>query len=660
MPLKNLEILVCDNMLINGAGFMKTKGKIQEQEEWCSCGCCGHSEHHQHSRKSLLFDYLWDIFKIVISLCLLVIGCIVSNHIIKLIIFILSAFSVGYKLLLLCAKNIAKGIIFNENTLMLVASIVAFILGEYFEGAFVVLLYSVGELLEGFATANSKRKIAGLAGLKSETAHLIGKGGIADVEPDCVGVGSLIEVRRGERVPIDGVVFGCSAQFDVKAITGESEYINTKSGDSVFSGAINVGNPMVLRTTKLYKDSTVEKIIRCVQQSAKQKSQSQRFITSFAKIYTPIIGVFALLIAVLVPLIDGFNFSRWIYKALSLLVISCPCALVVSVPLAYFVGIGALAKSGVLVKGGNYIDAVAKAQIAVFDKTGTLTKGEFEVVDIVALGKYDKDEIIEYAISLEKHSNHPLAKAIVKAKNNCKYKAIDIVEDAGKGVMGIVNGLSVVVGSADYLEINGLEVNSVFSGVEIFVGIDGQLCGVLLLQDQIKENATDSLSLLKKYGIFRTIILSGDKEESVKHIAEFVGVDEYYAKLMPEEKYEKLKTLQSSSVGTTIYVGDGINDSPSIACADVGVAMGALGSEIAIDSADVVVMDDDLMRLPKLIKFSKKIRKTVFENIVFSLMVKLLIMALGFFVNLPMWLAITADVGCMLLAVLNSLSNYKL
>lgn len=579
-----------------------------------------------------------------------------------LVLRIFAAIISGYGILVKSVKNVLRKEFFDENTLMLIAAITAFIIGESAEGVFIVILYNLGELLEDIATDSSREKIAGLAELKSFKANLLIDGKVSEVPPESVEKGSFILVRKGDRVPIDGKIVKGSADFDFKAITGESKLYSVSEGDDVYGGALNLGDAVVIKTEKLYKDSTVEKIIKLVENSAERKAKSQKFITAFAKIYTPCVVIFALILAVVLPVFDGYNFTKWIYKALNFLIVSCPCALVISVPLGFFIGIGSLAKRGILVKGSNYIDVLAATKVAVFDKTGTLTKGEFSISAISAEDGYGEKEILKIAASVEQGSSHPIAKALVSGNGQGFYNVSDIKEVSGKGVSGIINGIKYTVGSSrilsetDALKNDGENYNSVY------VLKENEVIGRISIIDGIKEESARLIKDLRSAGVEKTFILSGDNYAAVNKAAKEIGVSKAYGELLPEHKSDKIsEIIKNTERGKVLFCGDGINDAPSIATADVGVAMGALGSEAAIDTADVIITDDNLLKIPYAIKKSKLIKRKVLTNVIVSVGVKFAILLLSVFMPLPVWLAMLGDVGVMLLAVLNSLtiSLYK-
>lgn len=627
----------------------------------CCCeGCREKSAKRQEKGEGFFAEYGAEMVKILFSTVILVLAVTLPiNETVKLLLCIASLVICGYEIIIKCFKNIFKGNFFDENFLMTLASVVALCIGERFEGALIVILYSFGELLEDIATDSSRKRIAGLSELKSDFVRVLSSCGVAEVLPENVEVGTLIEIRKGDRVPLDGVLIGADAEFDLKAVTGETKPYHVKGGESVYAGAINIGAPVVIKTTKKYEDSTVARIISLVEGANAKKAKTQKFITAFSKIYTPAVVGAAVLLASLPPLFDSMNFVKWILKALNFLVISCPCALVISVPLGFFVGIGSLSKKGVLVKGSNYIDVLSAVNVAVFDKTGTLTKGNFKVEKIVAENGFTESDIKNFVAPIESSSSHPIAKSIVEYSAGYTFFASDVEEIAGKGMKGSVNGKTVYVGNAALMSDLGLFVtDGGYFGTVIYVAVDDKFAGKILIYDEIKENSAEAIKLLKKYGVKKTVMISGDNAQVCRAVGEKVGIDEIYSGLLPEQKANKLSEIIASANGKVLYAGDGINDAPSLAMADVGVAMGGLGSESAIESADVVVMDDNTLKIPLSIKYSRKIRRKVKENIIGSLAIKFVIMALSVAFTLPVWVAMIADVGVMLLAVANSLTNY--
>lgn len=643
---------------------MKHERHRNEVELGCSCGCC--ESHHKNKGEKGVFlkDYGFELIKIVMSTALVVLCvCVEFSYIVNLLTLLCATLICGSNLILGFIKSLAKKRFFTEQTLMLIAVTVAFILGEFIESVMITVLFSSGELLEKIATDNSRKKVSMIGELKVSVAHLISSAGITDVTPEYVTAGSLVEVKKGEKIPFDGVLVGADAVLDLKSITGESRLYTVKNGDGVFGGSINAGNPIVIRTTKEYKDSTAEKITELVEHSLERKAKSQKFITKFAKIYTPIVAILAVVIAVVVPLFDGLNFTKWIYKGLSFLVISCPCALVISVPLAFFSGIGGLARKGVLVKGGNYLDALSSVKTVIFDKTGTITEGKFTVEKVVAFNGFSEEEVLDYASIIERKSNHPIAKSIVEyisgKGDNFEKEISGIEEISGLGIKAKIDGKDILVGNKKLLKKHKIKLGAIErENDSVFLSICGVLVGQIIMVDKIKNSSISAIEKLKNCGVKRIIALSGDEEKTVREVCEKTGITEYKWGLLPKEKTNELKTIKSQEKDKILFVGDGVNDAPILAEADVGVAMGKIGSELAVETADAVIMDDDLSRVSTAIKGAKKVKRTVIINIVFSLAVKLAVMVLSIVISLPVYVAMIADVGVMLLAVLNSLTCY--
>lgn len=624
------------------------------------CSCCEGKHKHSHNggKGEFFKEYGLPIVKIILSAIVLCIANFVGfNKTVKFILNLVAFCIIGYEIFIGLISDIIKLKFFEEKTLMFIASVTAMILGEYFEGSLILILFSFGELLEDIATDRSREKIGGLSELKVDSVRLITSKGMVEVKPEEVEIGSLYEVRKGDRVVIDGVVVGGNAEFDMKAVTGESKFYSLGNGETVYGGAINVGDAVVIRTTKLYKDSTVEKIISMIEGANAKKAKSQKFITSFSKIYTPSIVCLALLIAVIPPFFDGMAFTKWIYKALTFLVISCPCALVISIPLGFFIGIGALAKRGILVKGSSYIDVLSNVESAVFDKTGTITKGVLEVEEVIVNEGYDKSNLLKYAAMLENSSSHPIASAIKNLYRSDYVSVDDYTEISGKGIKGKIEGVNVAIGNIKLMESLGIRPNDRnYIGTTVYLAVEGSLAAQFRISDTVKKESKQALYLLKKEGVKNNVILSGDNKSIAEEVGKKVEADVIYGELLPEQKTEKLTEIIESAKGSVMYVGDGINDSPSLAMSNVGVAMGAIGSEAAIENADVVILDDKLTKIPYAIKKSKTIKRKVIENIVVSLAIKLVTMVLSVVTVLPVWIAMFADVGVMLLAVTNSLT----
>lgn len=565
--------------------------------------------------------------------------------------------TVGYPVLISTAKNIAKGRVFDENFLMAVASIGAIALGEILEGVAVMFLYQLGELLQTLAVGSSRRSVAQLLELKSERAILLVGNEQKEVSPEELRIGDIVLVKAGEKAPVDGVLLGEKALLDTKSLTGEAELRKVKTGEEILSGSINAGSMYEMKVIRLYEDSAVGRILNMVENASSGKAKPEKFIAKFAKYYTPIVCVLAVALAIVAPLISGLaidgrlyfkDLSRWVKSALTFLVISCPCALVISVPLTYFSGIGTCARRGILIKGATYLDVLAKAKTFAFDKTGTLTSGSFSIRAIKAK---DEAETLALAAAVEKGSSHPIAKAFEGVET--PFLAENIVEMAGKGLTATINGEKILVGNGCLLADEGIslpQMESVYTLVYVAKG--KEYLGVIELGDTLRADAKAMIEDLKKLGISRTVMLTGDKVERAENIANELGMSEVNAELLPDGKLEKAKELKKE--GGLVYAGDGINDAPVMMTADCAVSMGKLGSAAAIEASDLVLISDRLTAIPEALSIARKCRSIVLQNIVFSIVMKVAFMLLGAVGVLPLWLAVFADVGVMLLAVLNS------
>lgn len=626
----------------------------------CDCGCCDNVSSNCRENESFFKQYLKTLIQIFISVCFIVTSIFINNSSIKFLLCIIAAISSGVELIANSVKQAINKQVFSENLLMLIAAITAFIIGESLEGALIITLFKLGGLLESVATNSSMKKIEAISKIKVEKVRLFSAKGVEEVGPSLVKIGSLIQVNRGERVPIDGVLLYGEAEFDTSAITGESKYINVNAGETVYSGSINVGDSLIIKTTKLYEDSVSQRIVKIVEESLDKKSKCQRFISAFASKYTPIVCVLALFVAAIPPIFDGLNFYKWIYKALAFLVVSCPCALVISVPLAFFIGIGALAKIGVLIKSTICIENLSKVSTMVFDKTGTLTVGEFEVVNTEICKDFNSEKILGSVAAIEKYSSHPIAKIIANSFDK-SLVAKNVREISGQGLIGVVDDAEIAVGNIRMMNKLGItDLKECEEVVEVYIAVNGVFAGKIILEDKVKDNGLAAISSLKRNGIKNTVILSGDKKAVAEKIGENIGIDTIYSQLLPEEKVDKLIRIKKEEKIKVAYVGDGINDSPALAESDVGIAMGVLGSDIAIESADIVLLDDDLNKISNTVCHSKKIMRTVKENIIFSLGVKFLVMILSVLFTIPMGLAMFADIGVMLLTVINSFKCNKI
>ncbi len=586
--------------------------------------------------------------------------------IVRLAVFLGAYFAAGWDILWKAVRNIAHGQVFDENFLMAIASIGAMIIGEYSEGVAVMIFYQVGELFQSVAVGRSRKNISDMMDINPEYANVERDGEITEVEPDEVKVGETVVIKPGERVPLDGeVIFGAS-ELNTAALTGESALRGVAVGDEVISGSVNTNGLLKIRVSKPYSDSTVSKILELVENSSDNKAKTENFITRFARVYTPIVVISALLLAVVPPLVIGLSsgmngglWNDWIYKALTFLVVSCPCALVISVPLSYFGGIGGASRHGIMIKGANYLEALAKAQTFVFDKTGTLTKGSFAVSEKCPQG-ISENELLSYCAAAEQISNHPIAVSIVNAAKALGDvpKADNAEEIAGFGVRAVIDGKEIAVGNARLMEKIGAKITEQKSaGTIVHCAVGGKYCGYITVSDEIKENAKPALAELKRLGAERTVMLTGDRDITANAVAKAVGVDEVQSQLLPDGKVKAVEELYRDKLaGSTLaYVGDGMNDAPSLARADVGIAMGGLGSDAAIEAADIVLMNDNIENLPLAVRIARKTRHIVTENIVFALGVKLAVLVLTVFGFSNMWAAVFADVGVSVIAILNAM-----
>lgn len=591
---------------------------------------------------------------------------------IKFVAYMIPYFVIGWDILKKAFKGILNKQVFDENFLMAVATVGAIGVaiadntkGDYTEAIAVMLFYQIGELFQSYAVGKSRRNISDLMDIRPDYANVERDGKIETVDPDEVEIGSIIVVSAGEKIPIDGVIVEGTTSLDTAALTGESVPRNAKSGDEVISGCINLSGTVKIRTTKAFGESTVSKILDLVENSSSKKSKSEKFISKFARYYTPIVCYSALALAIIPPvgrLIAGYDalWSQWIYRALTFLVISCPCALVISIPLSFFAGIGGASKEGVLVKGSNYLETLSKTNCVVFDKTGTMTKGVFEVSEICPQGDVSNDKLLEYAAFAECYSSHPISKSLQKAyaKDIDKNTVTDVEEISGHGLTAKVNGVSVSAGNAKLMKKLGLEYSDCDkTGTVVHVAVDGKYAGYILISDTLKPTSVEAIAALKKMGIEKTVMLTGDSDKVAQAVAAQLGVDEVHSELLPADKVKQVEALlaQEGEKKKLAFVGDGINDAPVLSRADIGIAMGGLGSDAAIEAADIVLMDDDPLKISKAIKISKKCLRIVNQNIYFAIGIKVLCLLLGAVGIANMWVAIFADVGVMVIAVLNAI-----
>lgn len=681
----------------------------------CECGCCEH-EHHEHEHEEHCHEGHCDcghdeesspIKKILLAGVIFIaallfehlpyfsaesafmqsfltnfrsVGFVNSNEVPRLIygILYLAAYLIcGRDVVKGAIRNIHKGNIFGEQFLMTVASVGAIFVGEYAEAVAVMLFYNLGEFVQDYAVDRSRDSISALMDIRPDTATVIRDGKEIVISPEEVEIGEIIQVKPGERVPLDGIVIEGKSFADTSALTGESVPREVSADSEVLAGFVNQSGLLKIRVTKSYGESAVTRILNLTQEASEVKAKSEKFITRFARVYTPIVCIAALLVAVLPPLalqffapelFEKYGWSVWIYRALTFLVVSCPCALVISVPLAFFCGIGSASSSGVLIKGSNFVEVLSKAKIAVFDKTGTLTKGIFDVVEVNPANGFTNDSLLAIATHAESYSNHPISKSLKKAHHCVLCDALKILEPeeiSGFGIRAVVEGKTVLAGNAKLMKeknVTGFEDytnDRKLVGTIVHVAVDGVYAGNIVISDQEKDDSRIAIQNLKKLGIKKTVMLTGDTKATAQVVAENLGIDEVYADLLPENKVQQVETLMKGtsverSRNTLIFVGDGINDSPVLARADAGIAMGALGSDAAIEAADVVIMDDKPSRLIDAIKISRRTMSAVWQNIYVSIGVKVAIMILGAVGIGNMWLAVFGDVGVCLLAVANS------
>lgn len=601
---------------------------------------------------------------LVVLLTLIPESIIGEKSIVQLGLFLIPYLIIGYDILKKAFKGIRNKQVFDENFLMAVATIGAIILGDYKEGVAVMLFYQVGELFQSYAIGKSRKNISELMDIRPDYANIVSDGETKTVSPYEVPVGSVIVVKPGEKVPLDGIVIEGSASIDTSALTGESVPREVKYGDEIISGCINNSGLLKIETTKEFSESTVSKILDLVENASSKKSKSENFITKFARVYTPFVCYSALFLAVVPPIIGGiatgeFEFSKWIYRALTFLVISCPCALVISIPLTFFAGIGGASKAGILIKGSNYLEALSNAKIIAMDKTGTLTKGVFEVTKVNPVN-ISEEKLLYYAASAECYSTHPISISLVNAyaKEINKEEVTDVTEIAGHGVSAKVGNDTVSVGNDKLMKLKNVKyINEPFVGTVCHVVVNDEYAGYIVISDKLKDTSKSAIIKMAKAGIKKTVMLTGDNKFAADSIAALLSIDEVHSELLPQDKVNIVEKLLSEKgqKDKLVFVGDGINDAPVLTRADIGIAMGALGSDAAIEAADVVLMDDNPEKIPLAVGISKKCIKIVYENIYFAIGVKAICLLLGAFGIANMWTAIFADVGVMIIAVLNAI-----
>ena len=603
---------------------------------------------------------------IIISAILFAIALFVRmTQTLQLISMLAAYILLGKDTVLKAIKNVERGDFFDENFLMTVATLGAIMIGEYPEAVAVMLFYEVGELFQSYAINKSRKSIADMMDIKPEYANVIRDNKSEKVEPDEVQIDEIIEIKPGERVPLDAIIIKGESTLDTSALTGESFPVEVREGATILSGCININALILAKVTKEYFDSTVNKVLDLVENAAAKKSTSERLITRFAKIYTPIVIGLAILLAILPPVISGeYNFKLWIFRALSFLVVSCPCAFVISIPLSFFSGIGAASRAGVLIKGGNYLEALSKVDTVVLDKTGTLTKGVFNVQKVIVVDKNIKeDKFISLVAMAESGSNHPISKSIQKYYNKeINTNSINSIKEiSGKGIEAVIDNKKILVGNEKLINVpKNISIDDI--GTILYVEIDNKFTGYIIISDEIKKDSQKAIKGLKNMGIKKTIMLTGDIEKVAKKVGEDLGIDEIYTNLLPQDKVSKFEEIikNKNSKGNVVFVGDGINDAPVLARADVGIAMGAMGSDAAIEAADVVIMTDEPSKIVTAIKSSKKTMKIAMQNIILAFGVKAIALILSALGITDMWMAVFADTGVTILAVLNSFRALKI
>ncbi len=605
------------------------------------------------------------LIRIIIAAVLIVVFSLLpAEGYLRFVLFMIPYLVIGYDILKKAFRGILNKQVFDENFLMAVATVGAILLGDYSEGVAVMLFYQIGELFQSYAVGKSRRNISELMDIRPDYANIEKDGTLEQVDPDEVEIGTIIVVQPGEKVPIDGVITEGTSTLNTSALTGESLPRDAKAGDEVISGCINMTGLLKIRTTKEFGESTVSKILELVENSSSRKSKSENFISKFAKYYTPAVCYGALALAFIPPIVllimgKPAMWGDWIYRALTFLVISCPCALVISIPLSFFAGIGGASNQGILVKGSNYLETLAQTKYVVFDKTGTMTQGVFEVSGIHH-NEVPDEKLLEYAALAECSSSHPISKSLQKAygKTIDRNRVSDIEEISGNGVIAKVDGISVAAGNTKLMNRLGIAYQDCHHvGTVVHMAIDGKYAGHILISDIIKPHAKEAIAELKKAGISKTVMLTGDSKRVADQVAEELGIQEVYSELLPADKVSRVEELlnQKSEKDKLAFVGDGINDAPVLSRADIGIAMGALGSDAAIEAADIVLMDDDPLKISKAIKIARKCIRIVYENIYFAIGIKILCLILGALGIANMWVAIFADVGVMILAVLNAI-----
>lgn len=608
-----------------------------------------------------------QLIRIIVSLLLVIISFLFkfNTEIYNNIIYVIAYIIVGYNIVLKAVRNIFKGKVFDENFLMTVATIGAFCIGEFPEAFAVMLFYQIGELFQSYAVDKSRKSVAALMDIRPDYANVYREDEIERVEPDEVNIGEIILVKPGEKIPLDGIIVEGDSLLNTLALTGEAVPRKVTINDEILSGCINNEGTLKIKVSKEFKESTVSKILDLVENASSRKSKSENFISKFAKYYTPIVVIVAVLLAIIPPLvIKDALFSDWLYRALSFLVVSCPCALVISIPLSFFGGIGAASKMGILIKGSNYLEALANSEIVVCDKTGTLTEGVFKVQKIDAIG-YSDEDLLKYAAYAEGFSNHPISLSLKQAYNKeINEKLVNKTQEiSGKGILAFIDGKKVLVGNEKLMSEYNIKYNkSEETGTIVYVAINNDFAGTILISDKIKEDSYKTIKILKNNNVEKVVMLTGDQENISEYVANELNIDEYHAELLPQDKVSWVEKLmnQKSSKGKLVFIGDGINDAPVLALSDIGVAMGGLGSDAAIEAADVVIMTDEPSKISDSINISKKTMRIVRQNIVFAIAVKISVLILSALGLASMWAAVFADVGVSVLAIINALRILKI
>ena len=604
-----------------------------------------------------------DSYKVIISTLIFFIALLIDNVTLKIILYFIAYIVVSYEVIINAVKNILKGKIFDENFLMAIATIGAICIKEYPEAVTVMLLYKIGELFQDYAVNKSRKSISELMDIKPDYAWLLKNKKTSKVDPGDVNIGDIIVVKAGEKIPLDGIIVEGESMLNTVALTGEAPYRKVQVNDEVISGCINVNGTLKVKVTKTYENSTVSKILDLVENASNKKTKSENFITKFAKYYTPIVVIIAVILAFVPPFVTHSSFTPWIYRALSFLVVSCPCALVISVPLSFFGGIGAASRDGILIKGSNYLEKLANCEIIVCDKTGTLTEGVFKVQKVVSKD-YKEEDLLFYASAAEYYSNHPIALSLKEASQ----KEVDInkikntKEYAGKGVEISYDRKKIIVGNEKLFKDKKIEIEEVSDkGTIIFVAVNNKYAGYIVISDKIKDDSYVAMELFKNSSINKVVMLTGDKESASKDVCDELDIDEYYSELLPQDKVEIVEKLmkEKNPSNSLVFIGDGINDAPVLALCDIGISMGAIGSDAAIEASDVVIMTDEISKVSKAINISKKTMRIVRENIIFAITVKVAILILASIGVADMWAAVFADVGVSFLAILNALRLLK-